>query len=386
MLPKQTIDYDTQWKMVITVYFEDFIAYFLPDLYKDVDFSYKPEFLDKELHELLSDRLTGKREADQLAKVKLKNGKEEWIFIHIEAQSYHDTSFALRMFTMYYRIWDKYGIDIVAIAVFTTATKMATQYNRQNYGTNLVYHYNSYYVKDQKEEKLLASNNVFAFVVLASQYAMQTKGKTKNKQISRFKFKTKLVKLLLEHGYTKHSISQLFIFVQNILKLPSNLELEFKNEVKKLTVMDTGIYPNQVISQEVKDLFEVMYKSAFGLPDDVDILDPASIHKIEAAAEEKVKQARKATLIAEEKARKAVLIAEEKARKAALLAEEKARKAALIAEEKARKAALIAEEKANNILIKMLYQDANLSIQEIAQKIEKKESYVQAFLKQNNLL
>ncbi|MGB1206282.1 MAG: hypothetical protein ACPG5B_11580 [Chitinophagales bacterium] len=128
--------------------------------------------------------------------------------------------------------------------------------------------------------------------------------------------------------------------------------------------MKNGIYPNQVISQEVKDLFEVMYKSAFGLPDDVDILDPASIHKIEAAAEEKVKQARKAVLIAEEKARKAVLIAEEKARKAAL----------------------IAEEKANNILIKMLYQDANLSIQEIAQKIEKKESYVQAFLKQNNLL
>ena len=41
MLPKQEIiDYDTQWKMVITVYFEDFIAYFLPDLYKNVDFSH----------------------------------------------------------------------------------------------------------------------------------------------------------------------------------------------------------------------------------------------------------------------------------------------------------------------------------------------------------
>ena len=355
MLPKQEIiDYDTQWKMVITVYFEDFIAYFLPDLYKNVDFSHKPEFLDKELHELLSDRLKGKREADQLAKVKLKSGKEEWIFIHIEAQSYHDKLFALRMFTMYYRIWDKYGIDIVAIAVFTTETKMATQYERENYGTNLSYRYNSYYVKDQKEEDLLASNNVFAFVVLASRYAMQTKGKSKSKQLSRFKFKTKLVKLLLERGYTKRSISQLFIFVQNILKLPANLELEFKDKVKKLAVMDAGIYPNQVISQETKDLAEVIYKTAWGLPDNVDAkkhYEQQQIKKIIAAETKRIK-----------------------------LEAEKA------AAEKARKAEKAAEKKANTLLITMLYKNMDLSIAEIAQKIERSEKYVQDILKENDLI
>lgn len=52
------IDFDTQWKSVIEEYFEHFIAYFLPTLYPKVNFEIEPVFLDKELHEIVADKIT----------------------------------------------------------------------------------------------------------------------------------------------------------------------------------------------------------------------------------------------------------------------------------------------------------------------------------------
>ncbi len=140
-------DFDTQWKLVITAYFEDFIAFFLPELYRDVDFTIEPEFLDKELHELIADKYkTGKKEVDKLAKLWLKNGKEKWIFVHIEVQSYHDKNFGERMLVTYYRIRERKGKKITALAIFTDYDRMPSQFGEGDYGTELTYKYNAYYV------------------------------------------------------------------------------------------------------------------------------------------------------------------------------------------------------------------------------------------------
>lgn len=132
---KLVINYDAQWKLVIEAYFEDFVAFFLPTLYPLIDFGIDPVYLDKELHELVADKMTGIREGDKLVKVFLKSGLERWIFIHIEVQSYPDKEFDLRMFSYYYRIWDRYGSNIVALAIFTERHKLPIMYKVQSYGT-----------------------------------------------------------------------------------------------------------------------------------------------------------------------------------------------------------------------------------------------------------
>lgn len=66
------IDYDTQWKEIITNLFEDFIVFFLPNAYPIIDFDEPIEFLEQELHKIIADKKKkGKVINDKLVKVKL---------------------------------------------------------------------------------------------------------------------------------------------------------------------------------------------------------------------------------------------------------------------------------------------------------------------------
>ncbi len=117
------IDNDTLWKEIIEELFEDFVAFFMPDLYKDIDFDRGYEFLDKEFAALFPDTDGTKRFADKLAKVYLKSGDERWVLIHVEIQGYRDEEFGKRMFVYFYRIFDTYDKEITAISVFTDDNK-----------------------------------------------------------------------------------------------------------------------------------------------------------------------------------------------------------------------------------------------------------------------
>lgn len=60
------------------------------------------EFLDKELSEVFPEleKDGGNRYVDMLVKAFLKNGKEEWILVHVEIQKTNDKFFAERMFSI----------------------------------------------------------------------------------------------------------------------------------------------------------------------------------------------------------------------------------------------------------------------------------------------
>ena len=47
------IDFDGNWKEIITEFFEQFVAFFMPDLYAEVNFSRPVEFLEQELLQVL---------------------------------------------------------------------------------------------------------------------------------------------------------------------------------------------------------------------------------------------------------------------------------------------------------------------------------------------
>ena len=113
------ISRDALWKGIIEELFQDFMGFFYPDHYDLFDFSVPPEFLDKELQKLFPESQTTQGRVDILAKVRLKDGTESWILIHIEIQGYRDKHFGQRMFGYFYRIYDIYGIAPAAIALFT---------------------------------------------------------------------------------------------------------------------------------------------------------------------------------------------------------------------------------------------------------------------------
>lgn len=56
----------------------------------------------------------------------MKNGTEHWFLIHIEVQGYQDSDFAKRMFQYAYRIMDRYGRPIAALAIFTDPNRTSS--------------------------------------------------------------------------------------------------------------------------------------------------------------------------------------------------------------------------------------------------------------------
>jgi hypothetical protein len=48
-MSKPQTEFDSPWKDILELYFEDFIRFFLPAAHAEIDWDRPPEFLDKEL-------------------------------------------------------------------------------------------------------------------------------------------------------------------------------------------------------------------------------------------------------------------------------------------------------------------------------------------------
>uniref|UniRef100_UPI000A4E023F Rpn family recombination-promoting nuclease/putative transposase n=1 Tax=Gracilibacillus timonensis TaxID=1816696 RepID=UPI000A4E023F len=166
-------DYDGLWKNIIQELFQEFMAFFAPDLYPDIDFDKGVDFEGTELLPHILRQAKGKRYTDKLAKVTLKNGENQYVHIHIEVQAVENKKFARRMFPYFYRIYENHTEPIYAIALLTDASEAnyENQFHDAFYGTEITYRYNTYHFYGKDEEELKQSPNPFALVVLAGIYA-----------------------------------------------------------------------------------------------------------------------------------------------------------------------------------------------------------------------
>lgn len=110
-------DYDTPWKIAVENYFILFMKFFFPEAHAQIDWSIPHQFLSKELKKIAKDAVVGPRHVDELVKVTLLSGEEDWICIHIEVQVSRDSKFARRMLTYSYRIFDFYDRPVASFAV-----------------------------------------------------------------------------------------------------------------------------------------------------------------------------------------------------------------------------------------------------------------------------
>ena len=110
--------FDKPWKQIVPALFAHFLAFFAPEVAQEIDWSRKPQFLDKELHRIAKGFGRRRRStADFLVKVWRLDGGEQWLIIHIELQAQKDTDFAERMFLYNVRAYDLYRQPIISLAV-----------------------------------------------------------------------------------------------------------------------------------------------------------------------------------------------------------------------------------------------------------------------------
>jgi hypothetical protein len=246
--PKEiVIDFDSNWKFLIIKYFYQFVDFFLPELYADLDTSRPPVFLDNELQTIWRSMKTGLKMTDKLVRVYLKNGEEQLLLVHIEIQARFETLFSKRMFTISYRVLDKYDVHPVALAVFVD-TPVPSQYNiyeHKLYETETSYKYKAYKVIDQIETELLKrDDNIFSLAVLANLRTIQTKAKEGEKKemalFDRFVFKKHLYNLLNERNFEPEVYFDVLNFINYLMILPEQLEIEYDNFTSSETIKKEG--------------------------------------------------------------------------------------------------------------------------------------------------
>lgn len=236
----KAFDQDGLWKKVIGELFDDFILFFMPKLQEQIDFTQSIEFLDAELFQEVADEKKGRRHADRLVKVQLKNGKAQWILVHIEIQSSHEKAFSDRMFQYFYRIYDRYDERIVALAVHTSRDSIngMTRFEYDYFGTNLSYLYNNYRTEDYSTEELEQSDNVFSKIVLAAKGLHETK----NEMEKRYQFKKKLIHELIQNQqYSRTAVMATLHFVDYLLQLPDVYLKQLSSEIVPVLRKESGL-------------------------------------------------------------------------------------------------------------------------------------------------
>jgi hypothetical protein len=228
-----TTPLDTPWKQILESYFPQFMAFFFPEAYSQIDWSRGFDFLDGELQQITLEAETGKRIIDKLAKVYLRNGGEQWIAAHVEIQNQKEDEFGERVFVYFARLRDKFKREVASFAVLgdTDVNWRPNSFARETLGCNLQFSFPIIKLVDYKKQKedLAASDNPFAIVVQAHLAAQATKGK--ESQQRRRKQKLDIMKMMYDRGYSQQQVTDLYRFVDWVLTLPPDLAGAFKTDL-----------------------------------------------------------------------------------------------------------------------------------------------------------
>jgi len=227
----QPDDYDSPWKEAIEHYFPEFMAFYFPNAYTAIDWSTPYHFLDQELRTIVPQSAQGKRVVDKLVKVQLLDGKERWLYIHIEVQGNRESGFPKRLFIYNYRTYDKYDKAVASFVILADSdpTWRPSSYSYEFVGCKMTFAFETVKLLDfePRMEELLASDNAFALVTAAHLLTQ----KTREKSLERLDAKSQLIRLLYNKQWTKERVRELFRVIDWFMELPKELEQQLQTEI-----------------------------------------------------------------------------------------------------------------------------------------------------------
>ncbi len=117
MRSSSKIDHDRLFKELLSTFFLEFLDLFLPQVTSYIEPA-SLTFLDKEI---FTDVMAGERhEADLIARLRFA-GQESFFLVHVEPQAKSQSVFPVRMFRYFARLYEKHGIPVYPVAVFSFA-------------------------------------------------------------------------------------------------------------------------------------------------------------------------------------------------------------------------------------------------------------------------
>lgn len=227
-------DFDNPWKEMLEHAFPELMAFYFPAAHARIDWRREHTFLNTELRQVVRDAELGQRVADALVRVTLRDGTEQWVYIHIEIQGQRDQDFAQRMFVYNYRLYDRYARAIASLAILADETIgwKPDGFALEQLGCTHRFHFPVVKLLDWADRLvgLESDPNPFALVTAAHLYT----ARTRHDPPARYRFKRRLVRLLYQHGWERQRILDLFAILDWMMRLPDVLERQLWQEIQAI--------------------------------------------------------------------------------------------------------------------------------------------------------
>ena len=233
------IQKDQLWKSAFRLLMQQFVGFFFPDQYNEVDWTKEVVFLDKELSTILLNSRPKNRIADVLVMLTLKNGEKRLLFLHIEVQGYPDSSFALRIHQMRYRIEDLMGESPVMLSIFTDDDPKyhPKEYYAERWGASTRTVFNTYKVMEHPPETYSDPNNPVALMMEIVYNSTQINKLSDKEIMDAF---IALTKKLVSSGYTREYILLMKNFIEAHIILGDNKNYRiFEGKIEKMVKYET---------------------------------------------------------------------------------------------------------------------------------------------------
>ena len=243
-------DHDGPWKEALELFFPEAMALLAPALYQAIDWSYPPEFLDKELQAIGRLRRggnAGRRLVDKLVRVRLREGAPALLLLHVEVQGRSGgpaalTQFTARMFEYRYLLHAHYragscgsALRIYSLGILVDRASGPThlEYRDEFLGQGVRFAFPvvnlAQWLQRSDELRAWAAHNPFAVVIMAQLQALRYPDKS-----ARLAPLIALVRALYGYGYAQDTIRTLLRLVEWMVQLPAELERDYIQVMEQL--------------------------------------------------------------------------------------------------------------------------------------------------------
>jgi hypothetical protein len=227
------LNHDSPWKDTIDQFTRSFLEVTFPEVAAGIDWSVQPKFLEQELHEITPASEIGAKRVDKLLNVRLLDGTDQWLYIHIEVQMHYDPDLPKRLFTYHYRIFDKYGVRPITLALLgdTSRKWRPTSYHYQSFGCGITFHFRICKTIDFKgnlDDPRYRHQQVL-FIIAAHLGTQQHRHNPQ--QLSDYRLE--LTVQLSNEGYSPSATPKLIRLIDWLMPLPDALKIQFRIQLQQ---------------------------------------------------------------------------------------------------------------------------------------------------------
>ncbi|MEN9778075.1 MAG: hypothetical protein RJB04_1830 [Verrucomicrobiota bacterium] len=230
----EPINHDSPWKETLNRFLRPFLELTFPSITQHIDWSVTPISLEQEFREIAPDAELGPLRADKLIKVRLLNGTDQWLLIHIEVQMQYDPKLPRRVFDYCCRIHSRYRIPVVPLVILgdTRRNWRPTTYSGGFGNLGLRIRFAICKVGDFKNriEAPRHRDNLTIFIIAA--YLGTQKHRKDPANLSECRLE--LTQKLYARGYTQEDLRSLLFVIDWLMPLPAEHKVQFRKRLQQL--------------------------------------------------------------------------------------------------------------------------------------------------------